>query len=665
MSISSFSNDFWKLINSIASGSYVRTPGSNADFSIFSGMSSTEISAYIANGSSNSIFSDSVSSALQNQDIFKQLDRNDNNKLDADEIQILNDLAKIKTSGASADISAYSETGLNLDNFKEVIGNNFFANEDLQNIFNTDGQVSLANIFENLDANNDNVLDNNELSANDGVISADNFLNILNNTVNALADTTTGTTPTTTPTTTTATTTAETNKTSQTEKTSSGGGGGGSTSSSSSSTPTTATTTTTTASSGTPEEQLEALKQERTQIVSDYDSKITTLQSDLDTIIEDAFKDDEANKKLKEDYDTKKADLATCEASVTAKKSDISTCKSSISALTGDIEGLKAELGGLKTDTEDADVNAKNAARIEEINAQISTKEGEKATLEQQKTTLEGELATLEADKATKQQALNQALDAMTAAKPELKEAIDAKKAELDSAKSEKETKLSEQDSKIEAKEAEVIENKKSQGESNGKTSSPVSSNAQDLYKSLGLDQKGLSLEVFSDALEGYSKLQDKGNGMLGIFDTSQRADKERYYLINLNTGELVAQSVMKTGSGNMDNVKGANRDGSHATLSGFVKIGKEYYSSSMKKNAMNVVGLEQGINDNADAKGIAFHYTKFNSTWGCFGFPPVKGDDKNHTKTYELMRKLAPTGTIIYTVPTDENEYKALSALL
>lgn len=652
MSINSFSYDFWKLINSIASGSYTKTPGSNADFSIFSDMSSAEIAAFLANGSSNSIFSDSVSTALQNQDIFKQLDRNDNNKLDADEIQILNDLAKLKESGASADLSAYSQTGMDQDTFKEVIGANFFANEDLQNIFNTDGQGSLANMFENLDTNDDHVLDNNELSASNNIFTAENFLNALNNTVNSVANTTTELAPDAT----------EANTNSKTQHASSGGGGGSSTSSS---TAPSGSTSSTNSSSGTPEEQLEALKQERTQIASDYDSKISTLQSDLDTIIEDAFKDDEANKKLKEDYDTKKADLATCEASVDSKKSEISTCKRSISTLTGDIEGLKAELNNLKTDTEDADVNAKNATRIDEINSQISQKEGEKATLEQQKTTLEGELATLEADKLTKQQALNQALDAMTAAKPELKEAIDAKKAELDSAKSEKETKLSEQDSKIEAKEAEVIENKKTQGESKGKVASSLGLDAQGLYESLKLDQQGLSLEVFAYALEGYSKLEDKGNGMLGIFDTTQGSNKERYYLFNMNTGELVARSVMKTGSGNMDNVKGANIANSHATLSGFVKVGDKYYSSKMGKYAMNILGLEKGVNNNADSKGIAFHYTKGNSTWGCYGFPPVKGDDGKHTKTYELMNKLAPTGTIIFTMPTDKEEYEQLSSLL
>lgn len=659
MSVSSFSNDFWKLINSIASGSYLKSTGGNADFSIFAGKTSAEIIALLSGGSASSIFSDTVSSALQNQDVFKKLDTNGNGTFDTEEIKSLNDLAKIKTSGASVDVSAYSETGMGLDQFKEVISGNFLSNENLQNMFNSDDQVSLANMFESLDTNDDGKLDSGELSASNGMLSADNFLNMLNNAVNSLPATTTATT--------TAATTAATTTASDVAKTdsSSGGGGGGGSTSSSSSTSTASTTNTATQTSGSPEQQLEALKQERTQIVTDYDTNITTLQTDLDKIVEDAFKEDEANKKLKEDYDTKKADLATCEASIDSKKSEISDCERSISSLDGDIAGLKGELENLKTDTEDAEINAQNSAKIQEINSQISAKEGEKAALEEKKTALDAELQALVADKTSKQQALNQALEAITAAKPELKEAIEAKKAELDTLKAEKETKLTEQDAKIKAKETEVIDFKKTQGESKGKAASSTGIKAQDLYQSLGLEQKGLSLEVFSDALEGYSKLEDKGNGMLGVFDTSQGEDKERYYLFDLNTAQLVAQSVMKTGSGNMDNVSGANKDGSHATLSGFVRIGEKYYSSSMGKYAMNVVGLEKGVNDNADAKGIAFHYTKYNSTWGCFGFPEVKGDNKDHDKTYALMSKLAPTGTTIYTVPTDENEYKKISAIL
>ena len=186
--------------------------------------------------------------------------------------------------------------------------------------------------------------------------------------------------------------------------------------------------------------------------------------------------------------------------------------------------------------------------------------------------------------------------------------------------------------------------------------------NPEQLYKTMGLEEKGLNYEVFLKAIEGYNNLseKDKEKGYLGIFDTTQSSDKKRYYLLDLNNFELVGQSVMKTGSGNMDNVQSANRPNSHATLSGFEKVGKEYYSNSMKKQAIRLIGLEEGINDNAESKGTVIHYTVNEHTWGCKGFPPVKSNGKiNKEATYDLMRDLFPTGSIVYTHPTDDRYWQ------
>jgi hypothetical protein len=122
----------------------------------------------------------------------------------------------------------------------------------------------------------------------------------------------------------------------------------------------------------------------------------------------------------------------------------------------------------------------------------------------------------------------------------------------------------------------------------------------------------------------------------------------------------------MKTGSGNMGNNETANRLGSGATLSGFEMIGEEYYSTKMGKKALKIIGLEEGINDNSMYKGTVFHYTQYNHTLGCLGFPPVKysNGSVNKEATYARMRELAPTGTIVYVQPTDP-DYKKKSKLL
>ena len=84
--------------------------------------------------------------------------------------------------------------------------------------------------------------------------------------------------------------------------------------------------------------------------------------------------------------------------------------------------------------------------------------------------------------------------------------------------------------------------------------------------------------------------------------------------------------------------------------------VGSEYYSNSMEKRALRLIGLEEGINDNAMSKGTVVHYTVNDHTWGCKGFPPVRTNGRiDRDATYELMRELFPENAIIYTHPTDE----------
>ena len=109
-----------------------------------------------------------------------------------------------------------------------------------------------------------------------------------------------------------------------------------------------------------------------------------------------------------------------------------------------------------------------------------------------------------------------------------------------------------------------------------------------------------------------------------------------------------------------MSNIVSANKGGSHATLSGFERVGEEYYSSSMGKNALRLDGLEEGINDNSRAKGTVVHYTTANSTWGCKGFPPVRTNGRiDRDATYDRMRELFPTNTIVFTYPKDDRYWE------
>ena len=401
---------------------------------------------------------------------------------------------------------------------------------------------------------------------------------------------------------------------------------------------------------------------------------------------EDALKNDEAiTDELKnrqqtnqKDIDNQKGvinqlkfDIHSKENEITSQKSTISSDKSTIGALESSISELKAQKS---EDPEvQSDIQSKLRAAEERLSAAKDKLAKDQETLEK----LEGEKVDLETDLSSEEETLsgyeterfNIESEIQSNCGEPVKVAMEAfklaeanvEKVKADELKAAKEsesklqTELDKINSTIDTKSAKQIEREFSVFNIG---------NPEQLFKAMGLEEKGLNFEVFSRALEGYESLGKKGNGLLGIFDTTQGDNAERYYLLDLNNFELLGQSQMKTGSGNMGNVQMANKPNSHATLSGFEMAGSEYYSNSMGKKALRLIGLEDGINDNAMKKGTVVHYTTNNHTWGCKGFPPVKTNGRiNKEATYDKMRELFPENTIVYTYPTDNN-YWNLSEL-
>ena len=186
-------------------------------------------------------------------------------------------------------------------------------------------------------------------------------------------------------------------------------------------------------------------------------------------------------------------------------------------------------------------------------------------------------------------------------------------------------------------------------------------SDAEQLYSSLALEKEGLSYEVFAVAMKGYKNLNDKGNGMLGIVDPNSK----KYYLIDLNKSKFVGKTDVKFGSGNMNTVAAANKSGSLATLSGFQKVAEEY-NGKWAGGAKRIDGLESGINNNSRSKATVIHSTTKNTTWGCIGYTPVYKNGKvDAAATNEKMNQLFPKNTILFTYPTNLDEYSRLSALV
>ncbi len=367
------------------------------------------------------------------------------------------------------------------------------------------------------------------------------------------------------------------------------------------------------------------------------------------------------------------SNIHTKETEINSQNTIIASDKSTIAALESSIANLKSQSSN-NQDVKD-DIETKLTSANEKLRAAKQKLENDEAALEKlekDKTELENKLTEeneklsgLETEResieaeilANCSQETKTAMEAFKAAEANVEEVKASELATAKATESKIQTELNEINELINTKNANKIESEYSVNSLD---------NPEQLYKTMGLEEKGLNYEVFLSAIEGYKNLdeEDRETGFLGIFDTTQSSDRERYYLLDLNNFELIGQTVLKIGSGNMDNVVTANQEGSHATLSGFEKVGSEYYSSSMEKQALRLIGLEEGINDNAESKGTVVHYTVYEHTWGCKGFPPVMSNGNiDLDATYDLMRELFPTGSIVYTHPTDER-YWELSEL-
>ena len=140
----------------------------------------------------------------------------------------------------------------------------------------------------------------------------------------------------------------------------------------------------------------------------------------------------------------------------------------------------------------------------------------------------------------------------------------------------------------------------------------PIADEAMNIYSSLCLGEKGLSLDAFKLAFKGYQRLTDKDvvdrPAILTICDFSQSSKKKRLYIIDMENQELLKQTYVAHGknSGQEYASRFSNKPSSLQSSLGFYKtmqtyIGQHGYSLRMK-------GLEPGVNDKAFSRAIVIH---------------------------------------------------------
>ncbi|MDR0229452.1 MAG: murein L,D-transpeptidase catalytic domain family protein [Flavobacteriaceae bacterium] len=132
------------------------------------------------------------------------------------------------------------------------------------------------------------------------------------------------------------------------------------------------------------------------------------------------------------------------------------------------------------------------------------------------------------------------------------------------------------------------------------------------LYSQLNLNKfNAPPKDIFAKALKGYYKMQEEGiikNEKLTIVDFSVSSAKERLWVIDMATNEIILQSLVAHGkkTGEEYATKFSNRIDSHQSSLGFYVTGETYNGSN--GFSMRLDGLEKGFNDNARTRAIVVH---------------------------------------------------------
>jgi len=182
---------------------------------------------------------------------------------------------------------------------------------------------------------------------------------------------------------------------------------------------------------------------------------------------------------------------------------------------------------------------------------------------------------------------------------------------------------------------------------------SAVYSNSKLIYNQIG--NNSLSFKAFDLAFRGYTELKNSlhlRENIITFVDFSQPSTKKRFYLINIDSKEVLYQDYVAHGknTGVLDANKFSNTINSNQSSLGFFKTAETYYG----KNgfSLKLDGLEKGINDQARTRGIVIHtayyaeelfikkYGRLGRSFGCPTLP-----SENYNKIIELIKD----GTLLF----------------
>jgi len=197
---------------------------------------------------------------------------------------------------------------------------------------------------------------------------------------------------------------------------------------------------------------------------------------------------------------------------------------------------------------------------------------------------------------------------------------------------------------------------------------SEMNSNSSLIYNQIG--NYSLSFEAFDLALKGYGELKDSlhlRDNIISVVDFSQPSTKKRFYLINIDTKEVLYQDYVAHGknTGVLEATKFSNTANSNQSSLGFFKTAETYHG----KNGLSLRldGLEKGINNLARKRAIVIHaadyaeetfikkYGRLGRSYGCPSLPP-----EHYNEIIELIKN----GTLLF-IYSPQEKYLHSSKIL
>ena len=137
-----------------------------------------------------------------------------------------------------------------------------------------------------------------------------------------------------------------------------------------------------------------------------------------------------------------------------------------------------------------------------------------------------------------------------------------------------------------------------------------------DLYEQIGLQEAGLSLEVFNQAMVGYLNLLEKGDlanpGVLTIADFDQSSVEKRFWVLDLEAKKILHQSLVAHGknSGLEMAEQFSNVVQSEKSSLGFY-VTKDTYQGKHGLS-LKLEGMDEEFNKNAYDRNIVVHGAEY-----------------------------------------------------